>query len=116
MTPKWDKLNAGQNEKPTTDGESLPALPVEAESVIEQSNNPYALLLDKDSPQADETIEVKPEKQLEKPRENLSLQRKQSPLQEMSFKKVPMLTQPSKHIRCPCLHQDNQHLQLRTRK
>ena len=51
-----------RGEKPTTDGESSPALPVEAVPAVEPSNNPYSILSDEDSPQVGETIDVKPEK------------------------------------------------------
>ena len=69
MTQICIQSNVGQNKKPTTDGESSPALPVEVGSVIEPSNNPYSILSDEDSPQVGETIEVQPEKQLEELRE-----------------------------------------------
>ena len=59
----------GRGEKPTTDGESSPALPVEAVYAVEPSNNHYSILLDEDGPQVGETIDVQPEKQLKEPRE-----------------------------------------------
>ena len=60
---------ANHTEKPTIDGESSPALPVEAVNAAEPSSNQYSILSDEDSPQEDETIDVQPEKQLEEPRE-----------------------------------------------
>ena len=62
-------LIIGRSEKPTTDGESSPALPVGAVYAVKPSNNHYSILLDKYNPQVDETIDVQPEKQLEEPRE-----------------------------------------------
>ena len=60
---------ADHSEKPTIDGESSPALPVEAVYPAEPSSNQYSILSDEDSPQEGETIDVQPEKQLEEPRE-----------------------------------------------
>ena len=59
----------GRDEKPTTNGESSPALPVEAVYADEPSSNQYSILSDDDSPQVGETIDVQPEKQLEEPRD-----------------------------------------------